>query len=297
MNNLKKSIWFFDIDDTLIDTAGVNEIASEGIVEALEEKYGNEKSERIKVQFNKIFNTILAGYRLNKDSANANNQELLDESNSLLEKVANSQKLVIKEWGKYKKWSREVFIKLAMDKVGVEPRKAYVEGAAESYWKELTAKVSFFSGAIDLNTRLVKNNRPIFLITSSDARLQMRDDGQFLYKPEYSKKMKTKRIEQLRRRGLEYQGLSIGDPEDKPTIEFFKKAISLAENCLSKNLDLKNSVIVGDSYEGDLETPFTKMGFGMAILVRKNQTKLIKESDNLYSVGNLMDILKIFSES
>jgi FMN phosphatase YigB (HAD superfamily) len=63
-----KSIWFFDIDDTLIDTANTSIEASEGIRKVFEENFGKEKAKQTQKEFNKIFQLMLTGYRVKADS-------------------------------------------------------------------------------------------------------------------------------------------------------------------------------------------------------------------------------------
>ena len=61
INNLNwtEVIFFFDVDDTLIDTTSNSVIASEGIADVLKQEYGEEKSILIKNRFNQIFETLM----------------------------------------------------------------------------------------------------------------------------------------------------------------------------------------------------------------------------------------------
>ena len=78
--------------------------------------------------------------------------------------------------------------------------------------------------------------------------------------------MKRERIELLRKKGIQFHGVSIGDPEDKPHKDFFQKGIMLARKELGYHLDLSNAIMAGDSYTADLEVPKNMFGFGLVVL-------------------------------
>ena len=113
------------------------------------------------------------------------------------------QKQVLQGYGTKKKWSREVFIKLYADRLNIEITPEVIHSSIYVYWILLTKKTIVFNDALRLFKTIHNFKRPIYLITSSDARLKMQPNGQFIYDPEYSKKLKAERIEILKERGLD----------------------------------------------------------------------------------------------
>jgi FMN phosphatase YigB (HAD superfamily) len=129
----------------------------------------------------------------------------------------------------------------------------------------------------------------LFMVTSSDARLKMQPDGQFIYDPEFSEALKRKRIELLKGKGLKFDAISIGDPEDKPHPDFFNKALRVAEAEIGAPVDTRNAIMLGDSYGGDLQTPKEILGFGMVVL-RENGKPSVQINDaSQVSLGALTE--------
>lgn len=290
--HIKDSVWFFDIDDTLIDTAGCTMDGAEGIYNVFSKTYSEENALRIKKRFIEIFELILAGYRIKseKDWAKVPGGKVAFDK--LMLKIDSLQTKVKHDFGATKKWSREVFVKIAADELSIKVPPEIVHEAAEAYWLTLTDKIEVFPGTIEFFEFLTLNNLPIYFITSSDARLKMLHDGQFIYEPEYSEQLKRHRIELLREKGLNYRFVSIGDPEDKPSVEFFQKGIDLAKEDLKlTEFDFSKAVMIGDSIKGDLETPKEALHFGLVVLFKKGQANLIEHEENYISTGNLTTII------
>jgi phosphoglycolate phosphatase-like HAD superfamily hydrolase len=107
----KDSIWFFDLDDTLIDTAGAGLIASDGVYEYFLEKIDKESALMIKDRFTQLFDILLLGYRVKSEDGwsyiKGGKQSYID----LLHRIEQVQPSVVKQYGDMKKWSREVLIK------------------------------------------------------------------------------------------------------------------------------------------------------------------------------------------
>lgn len=121
----------------------------------------------------------------------------------------------------------------------------------------------------------------------------MLPDGQFVYEPIYSEKLKRERIELLREKGLNFRFVVIGDPLDKPSVEFFQKAIDSAQQDLKlERFDYSKAVVVGDSIKGDIETPKDKLHFGLSVQFIKGQEKLVEYDNNYISTGNLSSLIE-----
>lgn len=276
-----RSFWFFDIDDTLINTADVSEKASESIRKVFT-YFGKKKALEVQKNFNDIFTTMLATHQ-SKNRKNIKFENLVQE-------IEVYQKDVRKVYGRIKRWSREVFIKIASDRASLKVPPKIIKKAADAYWTELTRNVKIYTGTIELIGEIRKHKRPIYLLTSSDGRLVMQNEN-FYYNPSYSGKLKERRIKILKKRGLDFDALSVGDPEDKPNEEFFQKAIKIAESDFGSKINIKDAVIVGDSFTDDLQTPM-KMGFGLCVLFEKNRQGPMIRDKNYIAVNNLPDITK-----
>ena len=292
----KDSIWFFDIDDTLIDTAGLSALATEGIFNTLKNKLGADQSQKIKNEVDGIFNLMLQTYRIKNESEWNNVAGGKAAFDLLIQNIEGCQKEIKEKYGSIKKWSREVFIKIACDRLSIGCSPDLIKEAADAYWLSLTEKSFIFEHALKLIDSIKRHSRPVYLITSSDGRLKLKDNGQFEYDPAYSESLKRQRIELLKQKGLDFRSVSIGDPEDKPHKDFFMKGIKQAEGDLGTNINYGKLIMVGDSYSGDLQTPRETMGIGLAVLFKKgsNETRLV--DDNLVETGNLAETTQFLSE-
>ena len=278
--NWSGTIFFFDVDDTLVDTGSNSTIASEGIFNTLKQETGEDKSLLIKNRFNQIFQTLM-----NEHMATGENS--LTSLDLIIGRINHLQKPVVNKFGLIKKWSREVLLKIAAEdcKISIKPELIY--SAINAYWDLISEKSEPMIGVLDLFKEIKLHNRPIYLITSSDARLKLNSQGLFEYDPRYSEEFKKKRMETLRKKGLFFNMMIIGDPEDKPHRDFFEKGIRIAEKDLGHKINTKNIIMFGDSYAGDLQTPKEKLGFGLVVLFKKGQKELKEESERFISTGNI----------
>jgi len=293
---LENAIFFFDIDDTLIDTALLHKDGVKGIIQAIIKHSGfSEIGREFGQKVDEIFDLMLAGYRVKEKKDWQHVPGGKKAYKGLLAKIEHYQKNIKEKWGSIKKWSREVFIKIAADELGIEMTPSLVEKAAQAYWRKISEKMELFDHAKAFFNQLNKLGRPIYLITSSDARLKLANDGRFVYNPKYSEKLKRQRMQILTEKGLKFRQIIVGDPEDKPSIQFFEKGLKVAEEDLENIIDRSKCLIVGDSYKGDIEVPIRELGFGLGVIFSKG-SKFKKEEDNLISVGRLTDINKAFND-
>ncbi|MFA6533659.1 MAG: HAD family hydrolase [Patescibacteria group bacterium] len=288
-----ESVWFFDIDDTLSDTSDVSAAATVGIERVVAKKFGDEIALVIRNQINNYYNLMLFAGRIKEDS-DWDRIGGKSEFENLYKSIQDCQQSVIEKFGAPKKWSREVLLKLAADKIGVKLDPEFIYEAVDAYWIELSKITSVFPDALELLNAIKEKKRPIYLLTSSDARLKMNPDGQFIYDPEYSEALKRERIELLRDKGVVFDSLIIGDPEDKPHKDFFEKGLARATADLGSKIDMEKVIIVGDQFANDLRTP-KEMNFGWVVLINRmdNQSEIVDEqqinTDNLGKVAKYLD--------
>ena len=121
----------------------------------------------------------------------------------------------------------------------------------------------------------------------------MQNDGNFIYEPAYSEKLKSQRVEKMKEKGLNYTAYRIGDPEDKPHLDFFEKITNVAKADLGE-IDYKNCLMFGDSYSGDLETPRNKLGFGLVVYIDHEHNSVDEIDENYVITGNLEHFLRWF---
>lgn len=288
-----ESVWFFDVDDTLCDTSDISSDATIGIARVFESKFGTEVAKLVQEKVNDCYALMLEGARIGVGGDWTKVLGGKAAFNELMTSMKDRQKEVIAEYGNIKRWSREVFIKIVADDLGINVTLDLVQEAAAAYWQEVADRTNVFADALKLIESISLHNRPIYLLTSSDARLKMKGDGQFIYDPAYSESLKRERIEALRKKGIKFNLLSIGDPEDKPHQDFFDKAIGIAEKNLSKKIDLSQSVMVGDSFGSDLETPKDKMGFGLVVLINRTSSHFEIIDEHQVNTSDLSKITEL----
>lgn len=287
----KDSIWFSDVDDTLINTAKNTDIASVGIKQVFTARFGEDIGVTIQENFKDIFHTMMAGLQNKTDSdwaTSAIKKAVFDE---LWEQIVNYQQDIKEKYGAVKKFSREIFIKISADRAKLQVDPELIYEAADTYWVTLSEKTELLPGVKELNDAIEQHHRPLFLLTSSDARFKLKSNGQFEYIPEYSEAFKRGRMQLLRNKGLNFNIVSIGDPEDKPHLDFFQKGIKLAEEDLGSSINTSHAIFMGDSFAADLQTPKEQLGFGLVVVFKDGKEGAEIVDEHQITTGNLKTII------
>ncbi len=291
----EKSVFFFDVDDTLINTAAVTPIAAEEIKKVFASNYSDEVGRQIETEFNHIFATMTIGHKAKSEYDWIPFPQEKSKYDDLMSTIEQTQVHIRKEHGGIRKWSREFFIWYAAKSVGLTVAPEIILEAADAYWLAISEKTTAYPSAIQLLQTIHEHNRPVFLVTGSDARLTFGTDGQFHYDPSYSEGFKRGRMQLLREKGITFHGISIGDPEEKPHKDFFLKGIRQAQENLGMPIDLRHAIVMGDSYAADLQTPKEQLNFGLAVLydIHRRNTEIV--DDHYAMIGShsqLLDFLK-----
>lgn len=286
------TVWLADVDDTLIDTAGMHNAASSSIVGVLGQFVGEKKAEQVVRRFAEIFQILVTSHQSSERHEATRIEETRKSDCELEARIDECQQEIRQRWGTTKKFSREMLLKLAGEDCGAALTPQQIQQCADHYWQHLESHVICFDDAIRLTEDLARAGSPLFLFTSSDGRLIPKENGHFDYDPESSHRFKEARVEKLRAKGLRYQSVFIGDPIDKPTPEFYKMVYSSVERNLHRHLDPRNVIVLGDSYRSDLEIPVSDWKVALGILYRPGQEDVIAEQERIVSVGNW----KIISE-
>ncbi len=106
--------------------------------------------------------------------------------------------------------------------------------------------------------------------------------------------MKRPRVEKMNERGLRFTSFTIGDPHDKPHVDFFEKIADVARKDLG-SIDYKNCIMVGDSYASDLETPHKQLGFGLVVHIDPDVDGVEIMDENHIATDSLNDLRAWFN--
>lgn len=285
-------IFLFDVNHTLINTAAYHADAVKAVERYLMKHIDTSAAKYISKRFDETFLLMVAGFLFRTDKewskVPGGKQSYLD----LVDLISAHQVKVKEEWSFIKKWSREVFLKIAADEIKVHLPSEVIVNTATVYWDTITHLTQPFDEAKSILNYLTKKGYAVYLLSSSDGRLQIKN-GYFCYDHLISSSYKKGRMETLRKKGMNFRGIFVGDPEDKPLPEYYKRAVKEIEVDLKTTLKPSQLVMTGNSFEDDLETPMLLLEFGAGFLFDKG-AKIKKESSpNTYRIGSLMQIKEI----
>jgi len=290
MTNTKK-VFLFDVNHTLINTAAYHTQALEKVNNYLKKYTDKHAAQYITTRFNEIFLLMVAGFLLRTDKEWEEIPGGRKSYENLVDLITSHQTKVKENWGFIKKWSREVFLKIAADEIRVILPPEVIHNTATVYWNTITDLTQPFVEAKKLHAYLAKKGYPSYLLTSSDGRLQIKK-GFFTYNASFSGNYKKKRMKTLKKKGLYFRDIIVGDPFDKPLPDYYKRATEIVQRNLKKKIDKEDFVIVGNSFEDDLETPNVILGFGQGFLIKKGYP-VKKTHWNIFEIGNLLEIISI----
>lgn len=287
-----KAVFFVDVDGTLVNVDDARMEGSESIEKVINKHFPG-KGREIRDGFNRIFELNLMGYLMKDEEGWQAFPQTKRDYDSLNERIDSMQSSL----GIVKRYSRECYIAIASQDADIDLTPQILDETSDAYWKHFAKVSKPFEDAIEFTRAISEHGRPVYLTTSSDQRLRMRDDGQFEYDPEYSEETKRQlRIKPLRKMGFQFEKAIIGDPIDKPKVEFFLKAISVAESDMG-SIELRNVISIGDSWDSDVRTPKEKLGFGLAV----HNDRSTKESEvvdhNTIRTQDLKYVLNYLNES
>jgi len=276
------AVWLADVDDTIVDTVRMHDEASRSIVSVLASFVGDRKANDVVGRFEEIFGILIESHQSSEPKIERSQQEKDD----LLTRIAEYQQEITARWRTTKKFSRETLLKIAGEDCGIDLTSEQIHQCIDHYWQHVLSHPLCFDDAIGLTQVLAKVGLPLFLMTSSDGRLTLNENGQFDYDPASSRRFKESRVQSLRAEGLYYREVFVGDPIDKPTREFFQLVYDGVERHLGRRLNPQHAVVMGDSYTSDLQIPVSEWKVGLGVLYRPGQKDIIVERDRVVSVGN-----------
>ncbi len=276
------AVWVFDVDDTITDTRLMHHRAAESVTQALSAHMPLDLAQSIAKRFRDVFDELLINHQQNPRSS-ADTRKSSDE---LEARARGYQKEIAAIWGFSRLFSREVLLQIAVEDCGASLTPPELRHCVDAYWEHLFENPIIFEDTVRLTQELARRHVPTYLMTSSDARYYQQPTGQFTYNPAESRDDKRRRLDNLRRYGVEYRRAFIGDPIDKPTKEFFRLAFSGIAEDLHRSVGSFRIVVVGDSFRSDIETPLELLDSSIGILYRHGQTMIDVESERVVSVGD-----------
>ncbi len=237
-----------DLDSTLINT----EISHEAGIKAMAELKGDALAKEVDGLFN-----LLQQYQQKETETWSREVEY----NQLIEQTKLVQASFVNEFG-IKRWSRETWIIIAAQKLGLKLSNKDVEALRDAYWTAFADTTVFYEDAKIFCETLRSRNIPLVIMTSSDSILKVNEDLSLVYDLKFSWNYKKRRIDLL---NLQYSEIVIGDPYDKPSNDFFQLVIS---KVASLGFATKEGIIfLGDSPVADINFP-ESLGYQGVLIIR-----------------------------
>lgn len=239
-----------DLDHTLID----QEIAHNAALKALIVMFG----EAVVDHFEHMYATLLEGHR----KSLGEQWDAKEKYEALLSELALLQQSSLQAYG-LRIWSREMWLFLAAKRTQQPLSKEQIKEGRDTYWSTFSAHSTIFDDAKLLLDEISRLGLPLVLFTGSDSVVRVNDDCSFTYDPALSLEYKMARIKKL---PITYSDVIIGDPNDKPSQEYFDKLFAAIAHM--GNFAPKDIVIIGDSPRADLEVP-KQMGYTTVLIHRE----------------------------
>lgn len=289
---IARKIFLFDVNHTLINTALYHAQALTDVEKHLTKFIKAQSARYITKRFDEIFLLMVAGFLFRTESEWEQVPGGKSSYENLVTRISKHQAKVKETWGFIKKWSREVFLKIAADEIEMHLKGNLLFETATIYWDSITNLTEPFEEARDIVNYLTYQGYPVYLLTSSDGRLHFKNEH-FYYDHIQSGNYKKMRMETLREKGLRFKGIIVGDPEDKPLPEYYKRAINEIEKDLGEKINPARFVMTGNSFEDDLETPMLLFKFGTGYLFDKKSKTTETLGKNIYRIHDLRQIKNI----
>lgn len=251
-----------DVDDVLLTTQQAEPRAARALLEALSAYLDSEKAAAVHREFVAHWRTLQRRHWSCAETAE-------DDYAVLEQSIAHWQRGVTEQGYQIKLWSRQVLLACALASQRVDVSERLVRGVTEAYWQEMAESVKVHPDGVAAIQRLGSTGCQVHLATDSDGFLVFDESEQtFTYDPEASAREKIHRLRALWSLGLGPRDVTIGDPIGKPDPEFSKRTIAEFSGKVGHAVDVRRTVVVGDSFARDVE-PFLRVGVAFGVwLVR-----------------------------
>ena len=261
---MSKTVYFLDIDDTLIKTTSITQDHRNALKSALQ-SLKIERANEIVSDFSATYSNLYATHQ-GKMLSNKDPKDLENFVKSLTE----LEKFIIEKYGEIKIWSREAALYISAEKYGITLSNHNLSDLSNTLWNKITQNASFYPDSLPFLDYLNTQKAPFYLISASDCRLTLDEKtGYFEYDPLYSRNLKLKRFEILYQKGIDKKQVYVGDPYDKPNPWVFLEALNQAKSDVKEKF---TSIMIGDSIKNDL-LPAKKAGMDKIIWLNRGSAK------------------------
>ncbi|MEV5901415.1 HAD family hydrolase [Streptomyces sp. NPDC052127] len=275
-------VWLFDVDDTLTDTQSMHHRAADSLVAELATQMSESLAASVVNRFRGVFDELLTVHQ----QVPVSDKNRLLSLKQLDSRVRSYQREILEKWHITRPFSREVLLRIASEDCGALLTPDGLRHCTDRYWDHMRENPIVFPDAVRLSRKLAIQGAPIYLMTSSDARYRERRNGQFTYDPKESLEDKNRRMENLKNHGIRYAKAFIGDPIDKPSADFYNRALSEISHDLDSPLESLFTVVIGDSYRSDIQTPLELLDSTIGIWCRRGQPSIRVEEERVVSIGD-----------
>lgn len=266
---------FFDVDYTLVDFERGHQ-AAVGF-------FRKEISLEFSRYFDNIFHTILEGLRVKNENWQniPGGKAFYDKMMCLMQDLQDTVEPKV--------WSRELYVDIISRELKLSFSPSRCQSTADYYWSTIVRYSTLYPEVATMIARLEQKKLSYHLFTSSDSRLVWQA-GRWFYDPEHSMEKKEERLRFLQSQGISPVSITIGDPVDKPKRSFYELMLKRASYSIGRTMKPEECLIVGDSYQGDIESPMSQLDIGLGFWIQRGRPAE-KISDRIYSIRSLSEII------
>ena len=242
-----------DVDDVLLEMGQISRLTEASMIEPLTRHLGFTQAEAAQREFMRSIEII-------RQQLRSPAPVVYDGYQDIMERMAWWQRGVSEAGYEVKIWSRHALIACALEACALPVTAAVVHDVADHYWAFLAQHAAVYADAAALMQELWRANIPVHLATGSDGFLIFDEPRQtFVYDPEDAVRRKRDRLHCLYELGFHPEQISIGDPVGKPSPDFFRTALREFSQFIGREIDLGQTVVIGDSLTHDI-LPLLELG-------------------------------------
>lgn len=242
-----------DVDDVLLEMGQISHLTEASLIEPLTRHFGQTQGETVQREFTRSIDIMRQQL--------GNPSSVIDDGyQDIMARMAWWQRGVTEAGYEVKTWSRHALIACVLEACALPVTAAVVHDVADHYWAFVAQHATVYPDAAALVQELRRANVPVHLATGSDGFLIFDEPHQtFVYDPEDAVQRKLDRLQGLYELGFRPEQISIGDPVGKPSSAFFRTALRDFSQHLGHEIDLGQTIAIGDSLTHDI-LPLLELG-------------------------------------
>ncbi|PON19455.1 hypothetical protein C2W62_02715 [Candidatus Entotheonella serta] len=187
-----------------------------------------------------------------------------------------------------KVWSRHALIACALEACELPVTTAVVHDVADHYWAFIAQHATVYPDAAALIQELWRADIPVHLATGSDGFLIFDEARQtFVYDPKDAVQRKLDRLQGLYELGFRPEQINIGDPVGKPSPTFFRTALRDFAQHLGGEINLGQTVAIGDSLTHDI-LPLLELGAGRGVWLQRETSVAMPQTASAYPHADIV---------